>query len=98
MTPDEYGAFAEFYDHVRPYQQRPDVDFYLRLARDTGGPVLEVGCGTGRVLVPTAQAGIEVTGLDRSQAMLQRCRERLAKEPPEVARRAQLVSGARLES
>ena len=62
-------------------------------ARESGGPVLEVGCGTGRVLVPTARAGLEVTGLDLSPNMLAKCRERLAVEPPEVRRRATLVQG-----
>ncbi len=66
----EYAHTAEFYDHVLPYRQRQDVEFFVELARQSGGPVLEVGSGTGRVLIPTARAGIEITGLDLSPSML----------------------------
>jgi SAM-dependent methyltransferase len=47
-----------------------DVEFYLEQARRYGGPILELGCGTGRILSPLAQAGYEVAGLDLSRAML----------------------------
>ena len=50
-------------------------------------------CGTGRVLIPTAQAGIDIVGLDLSSAMLDVCRERLRGEPEDVRSRAQLVQG-----
>lgn len=51
-----------------------DVDFYLDMARQAGGKVLELGCGTGRISIPLAQAGIEVTGLDLSSDMLEKAR------------------------
>jgi SAM-dependent methyltransferase len=47
-----------------------DAAFYLELARTCGGPVLALGCGTSRVLLPIARAGIDCTGLDPSPAML----------------------------
>ncbi len=47
-----------------------DLGFYLELAREAAGPVLELGCGTGRVLLPIAADGIPCTGLDASPAML----------------------------
>jgi len=53
-----------------------DVEFYRGLARDAGGPVLELGCGTGRVLLPIARDGIACTGLDSSEAMLDELRGR----------------------
>ena len=84
---------AEFYDHIAQYRQRQDVDFFVDQARDTGGPVLELGCGTGRVLIPTARAGIEIVGLDLSASMLEQCREQLAREAHEVQDRVQLVHG-----
>ncbi|MGH7339006.1 MAG: class I SAM-dependent methyltransferase [Candidatus Rokuibacteriota bacterium] len=80
----------EFYDHVVPYATRPDVRFYVEAARESGGPVLELGCGTGRVLVPTARSGTEIVGLDASVGMLEVCRRRLRTEPPEVRGRASL--------
>ena len=47
-----------------------DVPFYLDCARRFGGPILELGSGTGRVMIPLAEAGYEVVGLDLSPAML----------------------------
>lgn len=56
-----------------------DIDFYLGLARASGGPVLELGCGTGRILLAIAREGIACVGLDASQEMLSALR---AKSPP----------------
>ena len=56
-----------------------DLDFYVARARRMGGPVLEIGCGTGRVLVPLAEAGFQVTGVDVDPRMLARARERVAR-------------------
>jgi SAM-dependent methyltransferase len=89
----EYRFTAEFYDHLIPYRTRSDVGFFVEMARASGGPVLEVGCGTGRVLIPTARAGIEIVGLDLSPFMLAICREHLAHEPPDVRGRAHLIEG-----
>src|SRR4051812_35264615 len=72
---------AELYDSFPPYATRGDVDFFVSEAVNCKGPVLELGCGTGRVLLPTARAGIEICGLDSSSHMLERCREKLAIEP-----------------
>jgi SAM-dependent methyltransferase len=88
---DEYKSIAELYDYVVPYRERQDVAFYVEMARESGGPVLEVGCGTGRVLIPTARAGIEITGLDLSPHMLEVCRGRLKAGPEEVRSRVRLV-------
>ena len=90
---DEYKAIAELYDYVVPYRERADVGFFVHAARESGGPVLEVGSGTGRVLIPTARAGIEITGLDLSPHMLAVCRERLQAETKEVQTRVHLVEG-----
>ncbi len=88
---DEYAFVAEFYDYVVPYRDRQDVTFWVEAAKESGGPVLEVGCGTGRILIPTARAGINITGLDLSAHMLDVCRERLRLEPDQVQARVQLV-------
>jgi len=90
---DDYAIAADLYDHVVPYASRPDVAFYVDEARRAGGRVLELGCGTGRVLIPTARAGVEITGLDASSGMLDTCRERLAAEHPEVQSRVTLIQG-----
>ena len=88
-----YEFIADLYDHVIPYRERPDVPFFVAAAKDSGGPVLELGCGTGRILIPTARAGIEIVGLDLSQPMLGVCRARLEEEAEDVRARVQLIEG-----
>jgi SAM-dependent methyltransferase len=73
------------------YRDRPDIQYYVNAAREAGGPVLEIGCGSGRVLIPTARAGIEIVGVDASESMLAICRTRLDAEPKDVQLRAWLV-------
>ena len=90
---NEYTPIAELYDHIVPYQDRPDVGFFVEAAVQSGGPVLELGSGTGRILIPTARAGVEITGLDLSPHMLAVCRERLKTEPEQVSSRVWLVEG-----
>lgn len=84
---DPYAPFARFYDadYARVTE---DVPMYLGFAQRTGGPVLELGCGTGRLLLPLAQAGYAVTGVDASPAMLAVAKRKLAE--------AGLMSRARL--
>ena len=88
---DEYAFIADLYDHVVPYRERRDVEFFVAAAIQAGSPVLEIGCGTGRVLIPTARAGIDVVGLDSSSHMLTVCRQRLQAEPETVRNRVRLV-------
>jgi SAM-dependent methyltransferase len=70
-----YDAIARLYD---PWSASvtEDVDFYVDLAVESGGPVVELGVGTGRIAVPVARAGIMVIGVDSSAGMLDVCRER----------------------
>jgi ubiquinone/menaquinone biosynthesis C-methylase UbiE len=79
MTIDlPYESTARFYDaaHAAMPSLGPDAQFYETLAAEIGGPVLEVGCGTGRVLLPIAARGIECAGIDASPAMLDECRRK----------------------
>ncbi len=85
--------FAEFYDRFELYENRADVEFFVEEAKRSGGPVLELGCGTGRVLIPTARAGIKICGVDASSHMLNLCREKLKAEPAEVRSRVELIEG-----
>ncbi|MDH3891742.1 MAG: class I SAM-dependent methyltransferase [candidate division Zixibacteria bacterium] len=91
-----YLAFpfvAEFYDDTVPYKERQDVQFFVESSKTSGGKTLELGSGTGRVLIPTAQAGCEIVGLDLSPRMMDKCRTVLAEEPDEVQARVSLVEG-----
>jgi len=58
--------FAELYDYVPGYKNRADRDFYLRYSQDYSGDILELGCGTGRILIPVAQTGCRIVGIDLS--------------------------------
>jgi len=73
----EYDAIARIYD---PWSRSvtEDVPFYLEEARRSGGPIVELGVGTGRIAVPIACDGIHVIGVDSSRAMLEVCAERAA--------------------
>jgi ubiquinone/menaquinone biosynthesis C-methylase UbiE len=72
---DEYAPFYDW-ENARTLGRR-DVPFWKRLARQVDGPVLELGCGTGRILAPLARAGVRVVGVDRSEPMLAYARRRL---------------------
>jgi len=88
---DEHPFIADLYEQDPLHRGRPDVGFFVEEARTSGSPVLDIGCGTGRVLIPTARAGLEVVGLDLSPRMLVVCRERLLGEPDEVRTRAHVI-------
>ena len=88
--PFDRAHVAEFYDHIRAYTDRHDVNFYVDLAKHSGGPVLELGCGTGRVLIPTARQGTKVSGVDLSDDMLAICRSKLSQEAAEVQERVRI--------
>ncbi|HUI58088.1 MAG TPA: class I SAM-dependent methyltransferase [Bryobacteraceae bacterium] len=88
-----YGAhpdLPELYDHIPLYNSRADIAFYVDLCRQAG-EALELGCGTGRVLIPAAQAGCAVTGLDQSSHMLARCRPKVAALPDSTRHRITLI-------
>jgi SAM-dependent methyltransferase len=72
-----YDSIARLYD---PWSASviEDVDFYVQLAREAGGSIVELGVGTGRIALPVAAAGVNVIGVDSSRAMLEVCAEAAA--------------------
>jgi SAM-dependent methyltransferase len=84
---------AEYYDYT--YRRRvEDVGFYRRFARQHGGPVLELGAGSGRVTIPLAEDGATVVGLEASRAMIARAESRREHALEPAAReRARFVHG-----
>ena len=68
-----------------------DVEFYARLAKDAGGPVLELACGTGRIAFALAEHGFEIAGVDISDGMLTVARRKAAQCPPAVRDRLTFV-------
>ncbi|MCL6522009.1 MAG: class I SAM-dependent methyltransferase [Firmicutes bacterium] len=77
MNRDPYAPIAELYDFEHEGFQE-DIPFYQALARRTGGVVLEVGCGSGRITTALGRAGLTVIGVDPSPVLLERARQRSA--------------------
>jgi len=74
-----WDNFAEFYDwefDLFCSEQQKDVKMWLELAKEIGGPILELACGSGRITIPLAESGFNVTALDNSEKMLNLLRER----------------------
>jgi SAM-dependent methyltransferase len=91
---DSYSVSAKYYDAAYAAMGViDDVRFYLELAKSHGGPVLEIGCGTGRVLVPIACSGIEIHGVDNSAPMLTVLKDKLARESSCVREKVTIHSG-----
>lgn len=78
---DNLEEFADAVEYDRRDTSDTGVAFYSTLARETGGPILEIACGTGRVSIPIARLGYEVTGLDIVPGMLERARDKSAGLP-----------------
>ena len=70
----EYDALADLYD--LEYSHDYDVAFWLSLAEREGGPIVEWGAGTGRLAIPLAEAGFEVTGVELSETMVEKGRQK----------------------
>lgn len=87
-----YQAYAPIYDdEYRDYTE--DIQFYVRWARRCAAPALELGCGTGRILLALAEAGCPVWGLELCEPMLEKAREKLARLPSQVAETVRLIQG-----
>jgi SAM-dependent methyltransferase len=92
--PDSYEVLASHYDAAYASMKKlADVPFYVDLAKRSGGPVLEMACGTGRVLLNIARAGMAIDGVDNSPSMLRVLEARLAREAPNVRERVAIHEG-----
>src|SRR5215218_4513880 len=94
---DPYAEIPELYD-LEHAGFSEDIDLYVRLAEVVGDPILELGCGTGRVLGPLAAAGNRITGIDRSRPMLDRARSMLQAHATTNSQRVTLVEGSMTEA
>ena len=95
MNPALYDSFiADYYDESPVVRERlQDVAFYRDAVREFGDPVLELGCGTGRIAMALADAGKRITGLDVSERMLERAVKKRAALNREARERVHLVQG-----
>jgi ubiquinone/menaquinone biosynthesis C-methylase UbiE len=89
---DEYAPFYDW-ENAQTLGRR-DVPFWRRVAAGADGPVLELGCGTGRVSLPLARAGVNLVGIDRSAPMLDRARRQIRRSSnPQIRKSLRLVRG-----
>ena len=86
---DEYAPFYDW-ENARTLGRR-DVPFWRNVARNAGGTMLELGAGTGRISIPLGRAGVQVVGIDRSEPMLARARQRVKRA--RLQRNVRLVRG-----
>jgi ubiquinone/menaquinone biosynthesis C-methylase UbiE len=92
VNEESYDTVARFYD--LEYSERPEENrFFIEYADNLGPPVLELGCGTGKVLIPLAKSGVEIWGLDPSEGMLNAARKKIKLLDKEVASRITLTKG-----
>jgi ubiquinone/menaquinone biosynthesis C-methylase UbiE len=87
-----WDDYADYYDweNAQTVGKR-DIAFWKRMAADVRGPILELGCGTGRVALPVARHGATVIGIDRSESMLSRARMRVKRS--RLGARVKLIRG-----
>ena len=95
MSDSLYDSFiADYYDESPIVKGRlQDVAFYRNAVRDFGDPILELGCGTGRITMALAEAGKRITGLDLSGRMLERAVKKRAALRVEARERVHFVQG-----
>ena len=86
-----FDKVARFYDYEQKEFIR-DIAFYLEYAKKSGGEVLELACGTGRILIPLASEGVRITGLDESEEMLNVARKKINADPS-IKKNITLVKG-----
>jgi len=94
-TVDAYLRFAEFYD-LEYDQYRDDLELYRHFAVEANGPVLELGCGSGRVLRALEDLGLPLAGIDSSEAMLRLASGRLSADTTLVHARMEDLQATRL--
>jgi ubiquinone/menaquinone biosynthesis C-methylase UbiE len=70
------GMLVEWYDRMME-SQRTDIEYYKKVAEDCKGKILELACGTGRILIPILESGIDIEGMDISKDMLSICQQKM---------------------
>lgn len=90
LTMEIYDKIARYYDLTHDALS-DDIDYLLSLSKSFEPRVLELGCGSGRLLLPLAQNGLQVTGIDSSKAMLSRAELRVAQASAAVVGRIRML-------
>src|SRR5437016_6207291 len=94
MQPSDWeyrGLAAESYDLWFGDEPYEDQAFFQRKIAGTGGPALEIACGTGRLLIPFLRDGLDIEGVDSSPAMLDICRRKASRQSLQPVLHQQLM-------
>jgi len=75
---NSYVEYAKFYDYDQRNITKDDIPFFIDYAKKVNGDILELACGTGRVLLPLAKEGFNVTGIDKTEEMLEQFKKKLS--------------------
>lgn len=84
-----YRLFGWDYEHFNPLMNK-EIAWYTKFAQKTGGPILELACGTARLLISLAKAGYNIDGIDLSTDMLEQAGKRILRLSPEIRSRIKL--------
>lgn len=93
MSFNTYSKSADFYDLDPRVIHSTDINFFVEMAKTVTGPVLELACGTGRITIPIAKAGVQIYGIDLSRPMLDGLSKKLETLSPETAGRVIVQNG-----
>ena len=85
---DDVDWVVKYYDLAFGISGEHELAWYLDNVKESGGPVLDLACGTGRLAIPIAEAGLKVIGVDRSQGMLNLFRKALQKTTAAVRKKS----------
>lgn len=84
---DKNDPVVKYYDQTLAVTSSGDIAWFVDQAKTSGGSVLDLACGTGRLAIPLAEAGLEVTAIDSSPEMLQLFRDKLSSQPMAIQSR-----------
>jgi len=93
----DHPVLAWEYDQRQPVPFPGELEWHLKYAALSGGPVLELACGSGRLLIPIAEAGYQIDGVDRSNTMLNRLRTKLTTHDEKIRQRVRLFCDEMME-
>jgi 2-polyprenyl-3-methyl-5-hydroxy-6-metoxy-1,4-benzoquinol methylase len=88
---------VKYYDQIFAVTSSNDIEWFVDGARSNGDCVLDLACGTGRISIPLAHAGLDVTAIDDSEGILQLFRNKLSAEPSPIQTRIR-IQPARMQS
>ncbi|MGD2248939.1 MAG: class I SAM-dependent methyltransferase [Candidatus Methanofastidiosia archaeon] len=91
--PEDEDPVVQYYDETLAMGSPVEIGWFLDKVKEFGGPVLDIGCGTGRIALEIARKGYTVVGVDSSEGMLSIFKKKLFKEPEKIQKRVSIYTG-----